>query len=85
MRATLALYDAVKLRLERQNESPARWNGLTSTRFGPVALTFSAAAWGLFRPLHPILGYGQAVRQISAIGPSFRCQPRRNFRPTGGG
>src|SRR5688572_21503429 len=39
--ATFSRIDAVELRSVGQNESPERWSELTSTRFGPVVLTFS--------------------------------------------
>ena len=39
-RDALSSNDAVELRFGRQNESTERWSELTSTRYGPVALTF---------------------------------------------
>src|SRR5215204_5042708 len=37
----LSRNDAVELRFDSENESTERWSELTSTRYGPVALTFS--------------------------------------------
>jgi hypothetical protein len=45
--------DAVEHCSESRNESTERWNGLTPTRFGPVALTS--------------IGLGQALRQAQGL------------------
>src|SRR5687767_4623356 len=41
-RRQLSSYDAVELRFHSENESTERWSELTSTRYGPLALTCSA-------------------------------------------
>ena len=41
MNADLRRDDVIEHRSKRESESTGRWNGLTSTRFGPVALTYS--------------------------------------------